>query len=96
MRIAGLRVIESSHMVDGPFEDWSRVRSPGRARRRRGKHRQNIRIFYTPKPEFLKTADAIIGHPAMCAKLKAAILERQPRNDLADAVAYGLSGLWPL
>jgi len=91
--IAGLRIIESLHMVDGPFEDWSRVRSPGRARRRRWRHRQNIRIYYTPKPGFLRTDDALIGHPATCAKLIAAVQDRRPRNDWADAIGYGLTKL---
>jgi hypothetical protein len=41
---AGVRIIESLHMVDR-VEDWSRVRSPGRAaRRRRQGHRQNLVI----------------------------------------------------
>ena len=37
-----MKIIESIHMTE-PFEDWSRVRSPGRARRRlRLGYRQNI------------------------------------------------------
>lgn len=30
------------------YEDWTRVRSVGRASRRRAKHRQNIRSFIAP------------------------------------------------
>lgn len=70
---AGLKIIESVHLVDGPFEDWSRVRSLGRAKRRRRKYAQNITIYYTPKPGLLRTSDTIYGHPATIAKLRARI-----------------------
>lgn len=91
----GVKVLSSREMVDGPFEDWSNVRSPGRARRRRRKHRQNIRIYYTPKREFIRLPDgALVGHPAMVAELrKAAEAERRTRHDSVDALGYALSGL---
>jgi hypothetical protein len=45
----GVRIIENSSLLDGPFEDWSKVRSHGRAlRRRRRGFPQRIRIYYTP------------------------------------------------
>jgi hypothetical protein len=46
----GVQIIESSAMVE-TVEDWSRVRSPGRARRRRHKHPQNIRIVSVPRKD---------------------------------------------
>lgn len=59
-----VKLIESLHMVD-TVEDWSGVRSPSRARRRRKQgHRQNIRYITVPKPDLLTTADGTIyGHP---------------------------------
>lgn len=48
---AGIRIIEDWKMTDA-VEDWSRVRSPSRAeRRRRQGHRQNIRTTLVPKPD---------------------------------------------
>lgn len=68
----GLRLIESDLMVVGPFEDWSQVRSPGRARRRRGKHPQRIRFYYKPDPNVMhdRVHNTIIGHPATLAHLR--------------------------
>lgn len=68
----GLKIIESEHMVDGPFEDWSAVRSPARARRRRRKgYPQRIRTYWTPKPDLLRTSTGVfIGHPATVRKLR--------------------------
>lgn len=79
----GMRVIENAALVD-TVEDWSRVRSPGRARRRRHKHRQNIEIVYVPKTEFYQIGDAIMCHPVMAAKLRAAAQKKADdmRNDL--------------
>lgn len=95
----GLKIISSPEMVDGPFEDWSRVRSPGRARRRRHKHRQNIRLYYTPKPEFIRLPNGtLVGHPAMVAKLRKAAeaANAQRRAQAPDsilALEYALTGL---
>ncbi|WP_158809630.1 hypothetical protein [Beijerinckia sp. L45] len=70
----GFRLVSSDIMVD-TVEDWSRVRSPGRARRRRWKHRQNIVLCGVPKTEVL-IIDAtpfqpamIVGHPTVIAAL---------------------------
>lgn len=73
--LGGLRLIESAQMVDGPFEDWSDVRAPSRAaRRRKMGHKQRIRFFYKPKPSFLKLPDGtLVGHPETVSRLRAAI-----------------------
>ena len=73
----GVRIIESLDMVDY-VEDWSRVRSPGRARRRRRKHRQNIRVIAVPKKEAFSTdgGRTLIMHPEMARQLREAIPER--------------------
>lgn len=47
MEAAGPQVHETLAATE-PAEDWSRVRSPGRAARRRHKHRQNIRVWRKP------------------------------------------------
>lgn len=76
----GFRIIEDELLVD-TIEDWSGVRSPGRARRRlRQGHRQNIRTVQVPK----KGAIAIDGgrtfvvHPAVAAELRRQIAAKGP------------------
>lgn len=68
----GVQIVEVESMVDVVGEDWSRVRSPGRARRRRRKHPQNIRPLYAPQQQFVSVGNKIYCHPAMAAKLWAA------------------------
>lgn len=76
LALRGVRIIEDSRLVDGPFEDWSRVRSHGRAKRRRAKHRQNIRYFYTPSATALTLPDgSIVMHPEMAKQLRARLNE---------------------
>lgn len=55
----GFLIIESPSMTDA-VEDWSRVRSPSRAARRRKKHRQNIEVRHVAKRDVIATADALI------------------------------------
>ncbi len=73
--LGGLRIVESTHLTIGPFEDWSNVRSPGRAaRRRRQGHQQRIRIYYKPDPTMRQLPDgSLIGHPAAVRALCKAI-----------------------
>jgi len=68
----GFKLIESDRMVVGPFEDWSQVRSPGRARRRRAKHPQRIRVYYKPDTTVMqdKVRGIIYGHPATLNELR--------------------------
>jgi len=64
----GIRIVENPNLLDGPFEDWSKVRSPGRARRRRRKHPQRIRIYYKPSNKVLKLPDgSLVMHPVIAA-----------------------------
>lgn len=70
--IPGVQIIEDRNMVDH-VEDWSRVRSPSRARRRlRYGHRQNITIKTTPKTNAysLRGGLVLIMHPVMAAALR--------------------------
>ncbi len=61
----GLRIVESEHLTIGPFEDWTAVRSHGRAARRRKRgFKQNIRYFYKPDPDMKQLPDGtLVGHP---------------------------------
>lgn len=59
----GLRIIRDIHMTE-TVEDWSRVRSPSRARRRRRLgYRQNIDYRVVPKKEAVSIGDALVMHP---------------------------------
>lgn len=68
------RIVESIFATE-EAEDWSRVRSPGRARRRRGKHQQNIRIWR--KPAAYKIDGVIYAHPEMVRAMRRAIADRE-------------------
>lgn len=69
--LMGCRVFSTSHMTIGPFEDWSKVRSPARARRRRRRgYPQRIRIYHLPDPNLIQVVTGdMYGHPATIAKL---------------------------
>lgn len=90
--ISGIRVIESVHMVE-PWEDWSKVRSPSRARRRqRQGHRQNIAFRTRPSPGLIQTADTLYGHPETIAKAVRAIADKhRVKLDAAMAEAVGFT-----
>lgn len=67
----GMRIIEDASLTD-PYEDWSGVRSPSRARRRMGRgHRQNVVIKRTPKKDaYIIGNHTIVMHPVMAAELR--------------------------
>lgn len=70
--IMGVQIVEDANMVEVVGEDWSNVRSPPRARRRRLKHRQNILPLYAPLQRYYNIGNRIYCHPVMAAKLMAA------------------------
>lgn len=74
----GVRIIENPMLTVGPFEDWSQVRSHGRAARRRRKgHKQRIRLYYKPDPNMMRLPDGtIVGHPATVHRLRE-MIDRQ-------------------
>lgn len=79
----GMRIFENDKLlVATGEEDWSRVRSPGRARRRRHKHRQNIVQVMKPDPNFYvdKARNAVYCHPAMAQALREATVAEPPRQ----------------
>jgi len=69
----GLRIVESAALTIGPFEDWSAVRSPGRARRRRAKHPQRIRYYFKPDPQVYVMGDTVVMHPVTAAAVRKAL-----------------------
>lgn len=67
-----VNIIEDINLVD-ITEDWSRVRSPGRARRRRRYgYPQNIKIIAVPKKDAysIDGGRTMIMHPEMARQLK--------------------------
>lgn len=63
-------------------EDWSRVRSIGRATRRRKQgHRQNVVIREVPREDFLAFDGKLIGHPVTIAKLHARIAAHNTKQE---------------
>ena len=75
----GLKIIENP-MLTKTVEDWSRVRSHGRARRRRWKHRQNIKTLTVPSDQMYMTGDTVICHPAKVRELRKAMEDNQART----------------
>ena len=85
----GMDIIESEAMVDY-VEDWSRVRSPSRAiRRRRRGFPQNIVTRAVPKPGGFRMGNKLVMHPVIAAQLRkriaddaAADMDRRMMNGL--------------
>ncbi len=70
----GLKIITDENMVE-IVEDWSEVRSPSRAKRRRAMgHPQRIKIIR--KPIAMKTPFGLVVHPSIYQKLKTELAER--------------------
>lgn len=88
MNFAGLRIIESEHMVD-QVEDWSQVRSPARAaRRRRRGFPQRIRIVERPKQEVLQMGEKLIMHPEIGRQLRAEIDRQNASGSIVRTGAF--------
>lgn len=68
----GIRIVKNENLTIGPFEDWSGVRSQGRAARRRKRgFKQNIRLFHKPNPNMMQLPDgSLVGHPVTVALLR--------------------------
>ena len=72
----GLAIFVDDVVMSKTIEDWSNVRSPGRAARRRWKHKQNIVLHVVPKEEVLQFGDRLIMHSVMLRKLEAEIAKQ--------------------
>ena len=66
---AGMQVFLDRNLVDY-VEDWSRVRSPGRARRRRKKHPQRIVMRAVARKEAYRFQGKLFMHPDMWRELQ--------------------------
>lgn len=64
MPMFGLLIVEDANMVEQVGEDWSGVRSPARARRRRARgFPQRIKPIMAPKKQIYRVGDRMIMHP---------------------------------
>ena len=93
-QFTGLRIITDINMTE-TVEDWSRVRSPSRAKRRRKLgHRQNIEWRTVPRKDAFRIGNDLVMHPetkkafeALMAKQAAEIHDRL----LKEACGFGES-----
>lgn len=105
-----MRIIEDTTLVECVGEDWSKVRSPGRAARRRDavshrgrrkrSHRQNITPLYKPKPDAFMIGDTMVMHPETARLLRIAMERKKDEfGDAVDRQLYGalfnVYGGWP-
>jgi hypothetical protein len=71
-----MKFIPTQHMTVTD-EDWSDVRSPSRAERRRKQgHPQRIRYVTRPDPTIIETPDGWYAHPETLKKLQEKLHER--------------------
>lgn len=65
MQYMGYDVIKSFHMVETVY-DWSKCRSPSRAKRRMKKHPQHVVITTVPRKDilFIESQRLMVCHPA--------------------------------
>lgn len=85
----GTRIIEDASLVD-IIEDWSKVRSPSRARRRRKRgFRQNITLRQVPKKDVfsLDGGRTIVMHPEIAREFERQMSARMDR--LAEDAIMG-------
>lgn len=73
----GMPIIVDDVVMSQTVEDWSRVRSPSRAaRRRRRGFPQNIDFRVVPKDEIYQFAGKLIMHSEMLKRLEAKIAKQ--------------------
>lgn len=79
-------IIENARLLVHDGEDWSKVRSPGRARRRRRQgHRQNIIQKWKPDPTIYQVEGRCYMHPSIAVQLRAKIAAQGlPDNSIAN------------
>lgn len=69
MNYYGMPIV-TNIMLTVPYEDWSKVRSPARARRRRWRHKQNIRYMQKPDQNVYQVDGKLHMHPEMLMRLR--------------------------
>lgn len=87
-RAAEVQRIHVTPFATRTIEDWTDVRSPGRAARRRAKHRQRIRVAYGV-PCIMRVGPVIMVHPD---KWSAIVDQAGPLK--ADPTLPGASSLY--
>lgn len=106
---SGLRLVPSPHMSD-VTEDWSKVRSPGRAKRRRkaGKPQRIVRMVTPHETAMIDHASGTVyAHPDVLQKLRVRLDEEKaldrnlsvsplpdPRQSEIDLFAHAHIGVW--
>lgn len=80
--LVGIQIIENS-MLTEPYEDWSQVRSHGRARRRMKQgHKQRVRHLQKPSDKVYRMDGYLVMHPVVAAALRSrAPLPAPPAKD---------------
>lgn len=72
----GLSIVEDSNLIES-YEDWSRVRSPARARRRmRYGFRQNIETRHKPSKDVYRVGNKLVMRPEMAKELQRQLAAR--------------------
>lgn len=90
------RIVQNEFLTV-PVEDWSKVRSPSRAKRRMKKgHRQNVRIIYVPSHEVYRmalpgTPETLVMHPEKYKELGRK-LDKSIKEAMYNAAYSGLAG----
>jgi hypothetical protein len=71
----GMLIIEDHNLVVADGEDWSQVRSPARARRRRKRgFPQRIRTRYKPDTKVYRVGSNLVMHPVVADALRRQIV----------------------
>lgn len=72
--LGAYRVVETLNAVERT-EDWSEVRSPARARRRRAKYPQRIKVVEKPCAFEDQRSRTLFVHPALMIELRRQVPE---------------------
>lgn len=85
----GMGIITDRNMTE-TVEDWSGVRSPGRARRRRTQgHPQRIKIRLIPSKQIYQLGDSLVMHPETLRQLEVQMDAEMKRRSLISGILYG-------
>ena len=89
----GIDIVESIYLTK-PYEDWSEVRSPGRARRRmkRG-FKQNIRIVQVPDPSVYVIGNKAHMHPDTARSFRER-LDKVMGDKIQRDIDRAIRGMW--
>ncbi len=93
--INAMPIVETIHAVGELVEDWSRCRSPARAKRReRRGFRQHVRRFN--KPACYEANGTFYIHPTLAADMRKEMkrrIDKRIDNDIMAAFQMGNAGL---